>query len=338
MRILLNGAGRIGKAIIRISNSVRDFEIVAVNEINSHKDNIVYSINYDSTYGKFEDSFILKENYIQNSRQKIELLNERDLCSINFKALNIDMVIDASGAKIDHEKLRSLELKGVFLTHPSKEADINVVMGVNNCLLGSNHKVISTSSCNATALLPALKILDDNFGIEFGDVVTVHPLLNHQKTLDSSCIGSSDRQVECNFEFGRSSLQNIIPSRTTTISACSLVMPHINTGNFSSNSFRIPTATVGAIEVSIIVSKEVTKDKVIEVFEEYEKKQDKKIVLNNSFPLVSSDFEKEEYTTIVDHRFTDVKGMKMVKLVIWYDNEWGYASKVVEVVKDYINR
>lgn len=337
MKILLNGVGRIGKAILRISNSIDSFEIIAINEINTHLKNIVYSINYDSTYGKIDDKFQLQNNYITNSKQKIKLINHNSLEEIDFKALGVDIVIDASGAKIDKEMLKSLDIKAIFLTHPNKEADINVIMGVNDNHLTKEHKIISTSSCNATALLPALKILDDNFHVEFGDIVTVHPLLNHQKTLDSACIGSKDRDVDCNFEFGRSSLQNIIPSQTTTVTACSFVMSYINTDRFSSNSFRVPTSTVGAIEVTAIVAQEVNKEKVILAFKEFESKQNVKILLNNYCPLVSSDFEKEEYTTIIDHRFTDVKGRKMVKLVIWYDNEWGYASKVTEIVKRYIN-
>jgi glyceraldehyde 3-phosphate dehydrogenase len=160
----------------------------------------------------------------------------------------------------------------------------------------------------------------------------VHPLLNHQKVLDGSCIGSDDRDVACNFEFGRSSTQNIIPSRTTTLNACNFVLPKIDYNNISSNSFRVPTATVGAIDVSLALKKNCTKDQLIADFKEFERDQKFKVLLNNNEPLVSSDFEKQHFTTIIDHRFTDVKKEKLVKLNIWYDNEWGYASKVVDIV------
>jgi glyceraldehyde 3-phosphate dehydrogenase len=133
-------------------------------------------------------------------------------------------------------------------------------------------------------------------------------------------------------EFGRSATQNIIPSKTTTIDACSLVMPSINSNLIASNSLRVPTRTVGAISITLFVKTRSSKDEIISLCQEYEKNQKFDIMLNNYEALVSSDFQRQRYTTIVDHRFTDVKGKKMIKLLIWYDNEWGYASKVVDIV------
>ena len=226
-----------------------------------------------------------------------------------------------------------MQVPKILLTHPNKNADINVILGVNEKeLQKSSHKIISTSSCNATALLPVLKIIDEAFTIEYGDVTTIHPLLNHQKTLDSGCIGSLDRDVACNFEFGRSALTNIIPSRTTTIDACSYILKNINKDAISSSSFRVPTTTVGAINVVLNLQKETTKETIIELLKNYQSIQKFKILHNNFEPLVSSDFAKEEYTSIVDHRFTQIQKNKMLKLVLWYDNEWGYASKVVEII------
>lgn len=334
MQVLLNGVGRIGKSILRIASFQDTFSITAVNELNSNIENIAYSINYDSTYGRFEDRFEVNGRSIKNTRQTIKILNESSLLDIDLKKLNIDIIIDASGAKVDIQELKKLPVKAVFLTHPNNKADINIILGVNEHLLkNGNHKLISTSSCNATALLPVLKIIDENMGIEYGDVTTIHPLLNHQKTLDSSCVGSNDRNIECNFEFGRSSLQNIIPSQTTTITACSYIMDTINDEKFSSNSFRVPTSTVGAIDLTLFLKNETSKNKIIDILKEYERTQKYKILLNNEEQLVSSDFQAQEYTSIIDHRFTDLKMKKMLKLIIWYDNEWGYASKVVDMVK-----
>ncbi len=332
MRVLLNGLGRIGKSILRISLDTDTFDIVAINEINRNKKNIAYSLNYDSTYGRIDDRFELEGDCIVNGRNKIKILNHTKLEDIDFKKEGIDLIIDASGTKIDMEILEKLEVEKIFLTHPREDAHINMVLGVNEDKLDlKKDKVISTSSCNATALLPVLKLLDENYGIDFGNITTVHPLLNHQKVLDAGCIGSDDRGVDCNFEFGRSSTQNIIPSRTTTLNACSFVLPKIDYNNISSNSFRVPTATVGAIDVSLVLKSDCTKEQLIGDFMESEKAQKYKVLLNNEEPLVSSDFEKEPFTTIIDHRFTDVK-KRLVKLNIWYDNEWGYASKVVDIV------
>jgi len=337
MRVLLNGVGRIGKAILQIANSSKSIQIVAINELNSNIENIAYFINYDSTYGRFEDRFTVDNNFIENNSSKIKILNHKSLLDIDFKSLNIDIIIDASGAKVDTTKLKELYVKTIFLTHPNKKADINVILGVNEDKLDlKTQKIISTSSCNATALLPILKLIDDNYGIEFGDISTIHPLLNHQKVLDSSCIGSQNREVECNFEFGRGATQNIIPSKTTTVDACSYIINNINSDILSSSSLRVPTDTVGAINVTIFTKENCSKEQLLNLCKDYEINQKFDILMNNYEPLVSSDFKAQKFTTILDHRFTDVKQNKMIKLVIWYDNEWGYASKVVDILKHYV--
>ena len=331
MKILLNGIGRIGKAVLKIALESKSLDIVAINDINLNIKSIAYTVNYDSTYGGIQDKFRVIDNYIVNSTNKIEILNYHSLDDINLQ--NIDIIIDASGSKIDVALLKKLNVKAIFLTHPNRDADINIILGVNEDKLNfRNHKIISTSSCNATALLPILKLIDKHKKIEYGDIVTIHPLLNHQKVLDSGCIDSLDRGVECNLEFGRSAIQNIIPSKTTTIEACSLVIPTINSKSIASSSLRVPTTTVGAIAVTLFIKEESSKEDIISLCYEYEKNQKFDIVLNSNEALVSSDFQKQRYTTIVDHRFTDVKGKKMVKLLIWYDNEWGYASKVVDII------
>ncbi|MDY3203615.1 MAG: glyceraldehyde 3-phosphate dehydrogenase NAD-binding domain-containing protein [Arcobacter sp.] len=333
-KLLLNGAGRIGKAVLKQLLENKDFEIVIINDINPYIENIVYSINYDSTYGKLDDKFkIVENNYIQNSKSKIKITHFNSLDKIDLT--NIDIIIDSSGKKEDINLLKQLPVSAIFLTHPNKNADINVILGANEEKLNpSIHKIISTSSCNATALLPALKLINNNKEILCGDIVTIHPLLNHQRVLDGSFVGSATRDVECNFEFGRSSTQNIIPNKTTTITACSYVLEKFNKELISSNSLRVPTDTVGAINVTLFTKQSSTKNEIIELFKEYEKTQKFPIVLNNIEPLVSSDFKKEKFTTIVDFRYLEVKN-NMIKLLLWYDNEWGYASKVVEILKYY---
>lgn len=334
VKILINGAGRIGKAVLKQLLANKDFEIVVINEINPYIQNIVYSINYDSTYGKFNDKFkITEDGFIKNQTSKIKILNHSTLMDIDLK--NIDIIIDASGKKEDVKLLEKLPVKAIFLTYPSKDAHINMILGANEDKLDTTiHKVISTSSCNATALLPALKLLDEKKEILCGDIVTIHPLLNHQRVLDGNYVVSDTRDVDLNFEFGRSSVFNIIPSHTTTIKACSYVLPKFNSGLISSNSLRVPTDTVGAINVTLFTKQTSTKDEIVELFKDYEKSQNFPILLNNFEPLVSSDFKKEEHTTIIDHRYLEVKN-NMIKLLLWYDNEWGYASKVVEVIKEF---
>jgi glyceraldehyde 3-phosphate dehydrogenase len=336
MNILINGIGRIGKAILRIAIKNHNIKNITINELNPKIKNIAYSINYDSTYGRLDDFFTSQKNHIQNSRSSIRIFNESSLSDIDYKHHGIDIIIDASGVKHNIEELKALKVKAIFLTHPNFNADINVIIGVNEDKLdNTKHKVISTSSCNASALLPALKLIDESFDIECGEITTIHPWLNHQNLLDGGCIGSKDRDVTCNFEFGRSATQNIIPSQTTTIEACSYILPHINSKIIGSSSFRVPTETVGVIEVTMLVKKTCTKEELNKLFYTYEESQSHRVILNNTQALVSSDFKAQAYTTIIDHRFTDVKRNKMIKLSIWYDNEWGYASKVIDIVKTY---
>lgn len=334
IKVLLNGAGRVGKAVLKQLLEYKEFEITIINDINPYIENLVYSINYDSTYGKLDDRFkIIENNFIKNSTSKIKITNFDSLNKIDLK--DIDIIIDSSGKKEDIHLLKQLPVNAIFLTHPNKNADINVILGANEKELNPNiHKIISTSSCNATALLPALKLVDEKKEILCGDIITIHPLLNHQRVLDGSFVGSATREVECNFEFGRSSTQNIIPNKTTTITACSYVLGKFNHQLISSNSLRVPTDTVGAINVTLFTKQSSTKDEIIELFKDYEKNQKFPIILNNFEPLVSSDFKKERFTTIIDHRYTDVK-INMIKLLLWYDNEWGYASKVVEILNYY---
>ena len=335
IKVLINGIGRIGKAILKQLQDNSNFQVVMINDINPYVENIVYSINYDSTYGKIDDKFkIIDSNHISNSKSKIKISNLNSLDKIDLK--NIDIIIDSSGKHEDINLLKSLPVSAIFLTHPNRNANINVVLGANEELLDPNiHKIISTSSCNATALLPALKLIDSKKEILCGDVVTIHPLLNHQRVLDGNFVGSATRGVDCNFEFGRSSTQNIIPNQTTTIKACSYVLEKFNQNLITSNSLRVPTDTVGAINVTLFTKQTSTKKEIIELFKEYEKNQNFPIVLNNFEPLVSSDFKKENFTTIIDHRYTNVLN-NMIKLLVWYDNEWGYASKVVEILNYYI--
>ena len=328
MNILLNGVGRIGKSILRILESDDNLHIVAINELNRNIKNIAYTINYDSTYGKIDDPYSFNENQIFNSKNKIKIFNQ-DLKDIDYS--DIDIIIDASGSKIDKDLLQNLAVEAIFLTHPNKDADINVILGVNETKL-QDQKIISTSSCNATALMPILKEIDDKFIIKRGDLVTIHPLLNHQKTLDSNCVSSSDRAIECNFEFGRSATQNIIPSKTTTIEACSFIDSKFNHQLISSSSLRVPTPTVGVINLTLQTQKTITQESIINFIKQLTQTQKSKIFLLNEEELVSSDFQQEEYTTIIDKRYIQVVGDKQLKLIIWYDNEYGYASKVVDII------
>src|SRR5574344_1664631 len=272
-KVLLNGAGRIGKAVLKQLLNTDNVEVVTINEINPSIENIVYSVNYDSTYGKLDDKFkVVDNNFIKNQKSKIKITNIKNISELDLNS--IDILIDSSGQKVNIEKLKSLNVKKIILTHPQKDADINIILGVNEDKLDlTKHKIISTSSCNATALLPALKLIDEKKNIVCGDIVTIHPLLNHQRVLDGSFVQSATRDVDLNFEFGRSSTQNIIPSQTTTIKACSYVLNKFNSDLISSNSLRVPTDTVGAINVTLFTKDISSKNEITKLFINFENNQ-----------------------------------------------------------------
>ena len=332
MNVLLNGLGRIGKSIFRLSLKSKNINIIAINELNNSIENLAYNINYDSTYGTIKDKFKAKNKFIKNGKLKVNITHQKDLTNLNLS--NIDIIIDSSGVKQDIKLLNNLEVKHIILTHPISEIP-NIILGVNDTILKNAPKVISTSSCNATALLPLLTLVDKKYTIINGDITTIHPLLNHQKLLDGNCIGSQNREVQCNFEFGRGSVNNIIPSATTTVKACSYIKPKYK-DILTSSSLRVPTQTVGVINVVLFLEKNIDKDDFIKLCKTYENKQSNKIVLNNFESLVSSDFKAIKYTTILDHRYTQTN-KNILKVTIWYDNEWGYASKVIEITKKLIN-
>ena len=328
MNIILNGLGRIGKSIFRLSLKSKYINIITINELNQNIENIAYNINYDSTYGSIKDKFKVDKNSIKNSSVKITITHYKNIQDLDLT--NIDIIIDSSGVDQDIKILQKLKVKHIVITHPTKNIP-NIILGVNDKLLKTKPKIISTSSCNATALLPLLDMVESKYGILCGDITTIHPLLNHQKVLDSNCIGSQNRGVKCNFEFGRGSVNNIIPSATTTVEACSYIKPNLN-NILTSSSLRVPTQTVGVINIVLFLKNDIKKDDFLKLSKKYAKKQKYDIVLNNYDPLVSSDFQGLSYTTILDHRYTQTNN-NMLKLVLWYDNERGYASKVIEIVK-----
>jgi len=310
LKILLNGLGRIGKAILL--NALKlNIKIRAINEAIKDLNNLAYILNYDSTYGKSEFEFSVEGDNLIVNNQKIKLFN-KDLNEIYNE---FDLIIEASGAYKDFKRGR------VLFTYPNKNA-LNIIYGVNEDIL-KNQNLISASSCNANALYPVLFEIDKAFKIINGDIITIHPLLNHQKTLDGKCIESNERDVECNYEFGRSSVFNLIPSHTTTLKAIGLIEKKFEE-ILTSSSIRTPIDTVGAINVVLWLEKEVSKEDIIKTLSK------NKIIKINKSPLVSSDFKKEEFS-IIDKRFLQVK-KNMVKLVIWYDNEWGYAKRVVKLI------
>jgi len=340
VRIGINGLGRIGRAIFRVNALKQYFEVVVINDINPDIDNIAYTLNYDTLYGRLESPFQSQNGCLINiQHDTIQVYHEAHIGNVDWSRHNVDYVIDASGVldnvKHAQDLIARQNVKRVFVTHSPDDVDFTMVLGANeNQLDLEQHKIISTSICDATALAPVLQAINTKFGIKNGYITTLHPWLNYQNLMDGpSSSWSVPGEIYHHYALGRSVDGNMIPKPTSAVEATCRVVEGINEQMIGSFSYRTPTAIVGSADITLNLGKTLTKSELIDVFEKIESSQHFKVIHNNLEPLVSLDFLKSDYSAIVDHRWTDVVGGSMVKMVLWYDNEWGYSSRVVDQVK-----
>ncbi len=342
IRIGINGFGRIGRAIFRNNIEKKYFTVVAINDINPDIKNIAYTLNFDTLYDRLEQIFSVEEDYlVSGSGDKIKVTHQPSIDLVDWEAYDVDYVIDASGiyknVLASQNLIKRKAAKKVFITHSPNSVDFTMVLGANESNLDvETQHVISTSICDATAIAPVLKAIVNNFGIDHGYATTLHPWLGYQNLLDGPASSwSMPGEIYHHFALGRSSIGNMIPKPTTAITAtCKVLVDEgITEQKIGSFSYRTPTAIVGSADITLSLNKSVTAKDVIALFEEMEQSQTWKIIHNNWEPLVSLDFKKSPFSAIVDHRWTDVIGGKMLKLVLWYDNEWGYSGRVLDQVK-----
>ncbi len=341
IRVGINGLGRIGRAILRNNLRTKSFEIAAVNDINPDPDNIAYTINYDSIYGRLPADFGYEHHKLLGSDGSvISLHHEQSINDVDWQADDIDFVIDSSGVYqnvLDSRKLIDLgKAKKVFVTHSPNNVDFTLVLGANEHLLDiDRHHVIASSICDATALAPVIRVIIEEFGLDSGLVTTIHPWLSYQNLMDGPASSwSVPGTIYHHYALGRSAIGNLIPKPTSAIQATCQVLQHLNLSEdmIGSFSYRPPTAIVGTADLSLYLSREVSREEIVDRFTMYEQQQHWNILHNNFSPLVSLDFQGSEYSATVDHRWTDVIRHRLLKLVLWYDNEAGYASKVIDQV------
>jgi len=344
VRVGINGVGRIGRAILRVNQLKKYFDVVVINDINPDIDNIAYTLNYDTLYSRLDVLFRSKgECLVNDLGDCIQIYNEPHIADVDWSQHDVDYVIDSSGVLDNVKHARDLieksSVKRVFVTHSPNDVDFTMVLGVNEGELDINkHKVISTSICDATALGPVLNIINKTFGIDNGYVTTLHPWLSYQNLVDGpSTSWSVPGEIYHHYALGRSVDGNMIPKPTSAIQATCKVVGGITEQMIGSFSYRTPTAIVGSADITLNLKTKTDKSAVFEIFEEIEKTQSIKVFQNNIEPLVSLDFLQSEYSAIVDHRWTDVINGNLLKMVLWYDNEWGYSSRVVDQVH-YVNK
>jgi glyceraldehyde 3-phosphate dehydrogenase len=338
IRIGINGLGRIGRAIIRSNSLNPRFEVVAVNDINPDIGNIAYQLNYDTTYGQLADKYEVSGGNLANGFCNMAVSHERHIDDVPWEKSGAEIVIDASGVFDNVIRARELlarqAISHVVVTHSPDNVDFTMVLGANHELFDvSKHRLVSSSICDATALAPVLKCVEENFGIREGYITTLHPWLNYQNLSDGPASSwSHPGEIYHHYSLGRASIGNMIPKPTSAITATCKVMQNLSEGQIGSFSYRTPTAIVGSADITLVTERETTPSEVIGKFEEVALNQRWKIIQNNLDPLVSLDFLKSEYSAIVDHRWTGVIGGNLLKLVLWYDNEWGYSTRVVDQV------
>ncbi|MBC8146716.1 MAG: aldehyde dehydrogenase [Bacteroidetes bacterium] len=336
----INGFGRIGRAIFRINLKQNAFRVVAINDANPSVDNLAYMLKYDSTYGVLDvDVNNSKTSLLINKEGPIEIYNKQCISEVPWEKHDVDVVIDASGV---HENLlhkKELKEKGIKYqvvtnTPDSDEIDKYIIMGVNeDRLFDEESFLISSSICDANAVAPVLNILNNEFEIDHGFLTTLHPWLSYQNLLDGPPRSFAyPGTIIDNFTLGRASINALIPKTTSALRASAKVLDFFN-DKFQSLSFRVPTSIVSTADISVKLKKNFDKKDIINMFIEEEKKQKFNIVKNNTDPLISTDFIRSDYSAIIDHRWTQSNDSNYLKLILWYDNEWGYSCRVVDLIK-----
>ncbi|PHA00712.1 type I glyceraldehyde-3-phosphate dehydrogenase [Bacillus pseudomycoides] len=326
IRVAINGFGRIGRMVFRQAVKESAFEIVAINA-SYPSETLAHLIKYDTVHGKFDGTVEAFEDHLLVDGKMIRLLNNRDPRELPWKELGVDVVIEATG-KFNSKEKASLHVeagaKNVILTAPGKNEDVTVVVGVNDEQLDiTKHTVISNASCTTNCLAPVVKVLDEQFGIENGLMTTVHAYTNDQKNIDNP---------HKDLRRARACGQSIIPTTTGAAKALAKVLPHLN-GKLHGMALRVPTPNVSLVDLVVDVKRDVTVEEINEAFMTAANGALKGIVAFSDEPLVSIDFNTNTHSAIIDGLSTMVMGERKVKVLAWYDNEWGYSRRVVDLVK-----
>lgn len=337
LRVGINGFGRVGRAVFRIAHQRRAFSVVAINDINPDPANLAYLLSYDSTYGRFGEDVCVCDGHLEVAGNRVAMYRANAIDEVTWEAQGVDIVVDASGVQRNVLQAPGAirgSVRKVVVTHSPAEVDATIVLGVNEEEYDpARHHVIAASICDANALAPVAKVLDRAFGISHGFLTTLHPWLSYQNVVDGPSRSQAfPGQVYHHYALGRASLDSLIPKPTTAIEATRRVLPNLSQ-EFLCFSYRVPTAIVTSGDLSLALSRPAKVEDVIASLEEYEKGQAWRILHNSVEPLVSIDFCRSEYSATVDHRWTMVANGRLLKIVLWYDNEWGYGHRVVDLVQ-----
>ena len=327
IKVGINGFGRIGRNAFKIAqkNLNKDVEIVAINDLTDTK-TLAHLLKYDSLFGKFDGTVEAKENCLVVNGKEVKVFAERDPKNLPWKELGVDIVIESTGLFTKKEKaVAHIEAgaKKVIISAPATDEDITIVMGVNEKEYDpEKHNIISNASCTTNCLAPFAKVLNEKFGIVKGLMTTVHSFTNDQKILD---LPHKDLRR------ARAAAESIIPTTTGAAKAVAKVLPDLK-GKLNGFALRVPTPTVSITDLVCEVSKPTTKEEVNAALKEAAEGEMKGVLGYEEEPLVSIDYRGDSRSSIVDALSTMVIGDNLVKVVSWYDNEWAYSNRIVDLV------
>jgi len=324
-KVAINGFGRIGRLFLKASFERHpEVEIVAVNDPFADPQMNAHLLRHDTNYGNYKGTVEATADELIVDGRRVKVLQEKDPAKLPWKDLGIDIVVESSGVFADATKARGHIDAGaryVIISQPAKNEDKTIVLGVNEKEFDpEKHHIISNASCTTNGLAPVAKVLNDEFGIEKGFLTTVHSYTNSQRILDVAAKDPRD---------ARAAAANIVPSETGAAKAVTLVIPELK-GRFTGIAFRVPTPTVSVVDFTAVLKREVTKEQVNAAFKRASEGPLKGIMDYTEEPLVSSDLKGDEHSTIVSGIDTIVLG-NMVKVIAWYDNEWGYACRLADI-------
>ena len=329
VKVAINGFGRIGRQVTKalFENYRGKFDLVAVNDLSNTATN-AHLFKYDSNYGTFPGTVEVKDGDLVIDGDRIKVLAEKDPSKLPWGDLGVDIVVESTGIFTSREKAElhmHAGAKKVIISAPAKGEDLTLVLGVNDDKYDpAKHNIISNASCTTNCLAPAAKVLNDLAGIQQALMTTIHAYTNDQRILDL---------VHSDLRRARAAAMSIIPTTTGAAKAVSLVIPELK-GKFDGYAMRVPTSTVSVVDFVATVDKEITKEEFLAALDAAAAGPMKGILQVVRDPLVSIDFKGSPFSSSVDVEFTNVYG-KMVKVVTWYDNEWGYSSRVADLI-DFI--
>lgn len=324
-KVGINGFGRIGRLAFRAAIGRKDIEIVGINDL-VDPEYMAYMLKYDSTHGKFDGTVSAEPGALIVNGKKIRVTAEKDPANLKWNEVGAEIVIESTGlflTQADGQKHIAAGAKKVVFSAPAKDDTPTFVMGVNDKKLTAQHTIVSNASCTTNCLAPIAKVLNDKFGIAEGLMSTIHAVTATQKTVDSPSMKD--------WRGGRGAYQNIIPSSTGAAKAVSLVIPELK-GKLTGMSFRVPVADVSVVDLTVRLEKPASYDDIKKAMKEASEGELKGILGYTEDDVVSTDFLGDARTSIFDAKAGIALSDKFVKVVSWYDNEWGYSNKLVDLV------